>query len=305
MKLQYLKSSILEIPEDYNFYLTASAYNFSWFFNGKKLKIPLRYEKDCISIAIVEQIEDKKLKVDYYSTSRDVNIQELEDRLIYYLGINEDLSEFYNLCKNDPLLKEVPIGLHMRSCDPWTAFLIAISQQNASFRQGWYMLYRLYKYYGKQVLVGNEIVILLPKPEDLIRHGEKVLKDCGYGYRSSIVIEVAKKIIESKDQDTRRLLKGIKGIGPYTYGLSCVIAYRMYELPVIDRWVKGLYESIGIKDVDKYLKSAFGKWQGLVTWFLTIVLDAEPLSKAIERVKRNEIKPKMTGLTPLTIWKIW
>ncbi len=305
--------SILE-PEDpeYRLDLTGAAYSFSWQYDGKRAYVPLSLEeRDLACVAVCEQVEDRKIKVVYFlPPGSSVEKSCLEALVMKALALDEDLSAFYEICSGDPILRGVQYvrGLHLKSADAWTSFLIAVSQQNASFRQGWYMLYRLHKTLGRQVYLQDlgRVYILPPKPEDIVQAGEQQLRACGYGYRARIVLEVAKRIASAeKASDILNLLKNVKGVGPYTYGLTRVIARRDYSVPVIDRWVKGLYEHIGIKSVEKYFKETFKNYQGLATWFLTIILDAEPLSKAIERVSKGEIKPKFSGLTPLTMWRYW
>jgi len=303
VKLDFQRSlSVDIIYEPYNFELTASAYSFSWQFDGKVLKIPLRLSDDFV-IVKVRKVSERSLNLDIWSSTGSVRNDEVVEKICRILNLDEDLKEFYNICKSDVLLRKVPEGLRMRSCDSWYAFLIAISQQNTSFKMGWSMLYRLHKYLGKKVLTGNEIFILPPNPEEIIKFDEKSLRDVGYGYRSSIIVEVARKFVSVGD-DLRKVLVNIKGVGPYTRNLALLLAYRDYNNVIIDRWVKGLYETIlNVKDVENYLRRKWHRYVGLVTWYLTIVLDAEPLSKAIERARKGMLEPTFTGLTPLTLWK--
>lgn len=308
MKLVKKFESILEPVEPYyRLDLTGAAYSFSWQYDGKYVKVIV--SRDPVCVAVCKQI-NTKISVQYFiEEGKNIEKSILDEHLIHVLGLSEDLSEFYELCKKDPLLKlaDAIRGIHLRAADPWTAFLIAVSQQNASFKQGWSMLYRLYTSLGTRVYLQelSQTYILPPRPEDILKMGEKALQDCGYGYRARIILETAKRVVENPDKDFRQIIRNVKGVGPYTYGLTCVIAYRDYTQPVIDRWVRGLYEQVNIKNVEHYFKTYWKNYQGLVTWFLTILLDAEPLSRAIQRIKKGELKPKQTGLTPLTMWKHW
>ena len=302
MKLEKRFSLTLQLPEDYNFRLTAAAYSFSWVFDGSNLRIVLDREGESV-VCVREQ--ERALEVEVYSSRSDLLKDQVVEQLVDVLGLEEDLTDFYIRSTRDLILRDPPRGLHIRKCDPWFAFLIAVSQQNASFRQGWYMLYRLVKNFGKPIPIEGRIIYIPPSPKKVLELGENALKACGYGYRTRIVLDAARRFVELDTDDLHRTLRDVKGVGPYTYGLACALAYREYNHKVIDRWVKGLYETLGVKNVEKYYEEVWGPWKAYATWMLTIVLDAVPLSKAIERVKRGEVKPTMQGLTPLTMWRYW
>ncbi len=301
MRLSKRETLLIELPEDFNFKLTASAYSFSWMFDGSTLRLLI--ERD-VAVRIGET--DSKLQVTCYSRSSRLTKHEIAQYIVDVLGLEERLDDFYNRCARDLILRDPPRGLHMRKCDPWYASLVAVSQQNASFRQGWSMLYRLIKNFGETAHLEDDGAIYAPpSPEKLIRLGEQSLRACGYGYRARVILEIARRFLELGTDDLHKVLQGVRGVGPYTFGLACALSYREYYHPVIDRWVKGLYESLGVRDVYRYFEDVWGSWKALATWMLTIVLDAVPLRKAIERVKRGQTKPTMQGLTPLTMWMYW
>ncbi len=303
--MKFVRKCRFEIEKcvEYDFNLSAAAYSFSWNFDGKFLRIRLDIDDKFVVVRCYE--DGNKIIVDVYGRYEDsINRDLVIEKVVYSLGISEDLSKFYELCRGDPILKDVLIGLHMRSVDPWYATIIAVSQQNASFRQGWSMIYKLHVNYGSRIyLEDDKVFITIPDPKYIVERGESILRDCGYGYRSSIVVNIAKRFLEYGDYNLYKILKDVKGVGPYTYGLSLVLAYRDYSKPVIDRWVRGLYNFVGIKDVDNYFRNYWRDYQGLVTWFLTVMLDAEPLSRALERIRKGVLRPVMKGLTPLTMWR--
>jgi len=293
--------------EKFNFKLTASAYSFSWNFNGRLYRTIIRKSNIMIGI-IVQEREDRKMIAEVYSRENSLKKDEIEKEIRDHLGTDEDLEEFYKLCRSDPLLREVIEGLHVRRTDVWYASLIAVAQQNASFRQGWRMIWNLLVKYGDRVVLEgheNSPIICPPRPEFILERGEQVLKDSGYGYRSRTLIEIARTLVIEDENALRTSLRKIRGVGQYTYGLIMMLAYRDYSNPVIDRWVRGLYETVGVRNVEEYYRKHWGKYQALATWMLTVMLDALPLSKAIERVRKGELRPSYTGLTPLTLWRYY
>ncbi|HDI75548.1 MAG TPA: hypothetical protein ENF55_06290 [Thermoprotei archaeon] len=320
MKLRKLFYTTLSTPEILDFRKTAMIYSFSWIFDGKNLYLVVSYNP--VTIAKVSQI-DHELKVEAYSEQKTITKSELSEKIEITLGLNEKIEEFYEKIREDPLLRYVPTalrGARLRSVDLWTGIVTAICQQNASFKQGWTMLYNLYRKTGRTFRVENHDVLILPTPNQVLEIKPDTLKECKLGYRSQTLVEVA-KVLESGDleedplyQDpysAEKILKKIKGIGQYSARLTLVLSLREYALPPIDRWTTRLVqeayglESRSFKTVEKAIKTRWGKWAGLGVFFLTVVLDAVPLSKALLRLRKGELKPRADAkeLTPLTLWK--
>lgn len=296
-----------------NLYLTLSTYNFSFWFNGRRGVVVL--DEYVPVVAFVNT--DGSFEI--HSAKRDVPIGEYVDRLKRMLGINEDLGEFYNLSKNDPIL--MPFGRELvgwkpRSTSLWWGLVIGVCQQNASFRQGWRSLYNIMRFYGRRYETIHGKIVLPPTPEDILTK-PMLLRETGVGYRADTIVNIARWITRNKgiveklerlpSKDVERILKGIKGVGSYTARLSIILAYRKYDLPPIDRWLKRLIvEAYGVSEheAEKYWIKRWGKWSGLAAYASTISLDAEVLSIALKKLREGRIKPTMEGkMTPLSLWK--
>jgi len=292
------------VDKKFNFELTASAYSFSWNFDGKYYRTILENYQGYI-IGVRAWRDDRTVIAEIYSSSnisKDIAETYVED----HLGLNEDLDEFYILCRRDLLLRDAIEGIHVRKIDIWYASIIAVAQQNASFRQGWTMIWRLLSRYGNRYILDNgHIVITPPDVRKVIERGETMLRDSGFGYRSRTLLEIAKILLSYGEEHLKENLRNVRGVGPYTYGLIMMLAYRDYSNPVIDRWVRGLYSAVGIDNVDEYYRRHWGRYQALATWMLTLMLDAEPLSRALERVRKGLLRPLFSGLSPLTLWKYY
>jgi len=319
VELRKLFSVSLEKPRLFNFRLTSMIYSFNWIYNGKNLYLILDY-----NLPIVAKISEKEreLNATIYSLKNTVSQSEVVEKIEKVLGFDEKIEEFYNKIKEDPLLKYVPIklkGARLRSVDPWTGLVVAVCQQNASFKQGWRMLYNLYKKVGKILLVEDHYVIALPRPKELVKLDASLLAECKLGYRSQTLIEAAKFFLENSLEEklprespisAEKILKEIKGVGQYSARLTLVLSMRYYELPPIDRWTAKIAQeayklpSATIKTIESALKEKWGRWAGLGVFFLTVVLDAVPLSKALMRLKENNLKPSFSAkdLTPLNLW---
>jgi len=83
------------------------------------------------------------------------------------------------------------------------------------------------------------------------------------------------------------------------------LAFRKYDLPPIDRWLRKII-SIPLRDAEKIWRHKWDKWSGLAALATTIALDAKPLSKALERIKNKQLVPiDKDKPTPLNLWKFY
>jgi len=285
----------------YDWRATLATYSFGWQYDGSRGYIWLC--NHCI--ARIEPLDDYA-NVSIYCGLNDrcweQAIEELED----VLGIHEDLSEYIGLGKSDPLvggLLEVMPGLHLRRASIWYAFLVAVCQQNASFRQGWGMLHRLHLIVSDRLIIDDTVFLEPPKPANL---NEEVLREARLGYRASTVLGALQKQAHSLSCDSVDRLADIRGVGPYTLNLVRVLACRDYSALPLDRWLKQLAAeayNVELSSVSGELNKRFGRWVGLAAIHTTIAFDAEPLKRALERLKRGANKPGLVEPSPLTLWK--
>ena len=238
MKLSSISSKDVDVKvEDYNFKLTAPMYNFSWNYNGSSLLLILDYHRPIV--ACIRETERNKLRITLHSSTPITNSAKYFELAEEVLGVSEDLSEYYNLWRNDPLFSQaydVLRGIHVRLTPLWLGLLIGICQQNASFKQGWNMLALIHKILGRKVEVEYwGLTIIPPTPKDIIKTEPFKLKLCKLGYRSDTIINVAKAFNSDalSDEDAKRYsdkdLMKIKGIGSYTSRLALVLSARKYE----------------------------------------------------------------------------
>jgi len=300
--------------KEVDLYLTLAVYNFGFWFNGVNGFIVL----DDVEPIVAEVSISGEYTI--YSSPRKCS-NEYITKLEWSLGINEDLTLFHELGIKDPLLGEFIRkyrGWRPRSSSLWWALVIGVCQQNASFIQGWRMLYNIIKLYNRRVLVGRTEVLLPPTPSDVVNN-RVLLINAGTGYRANTIYNVAKIFVEKElDQEAmvkssstviEDKLKRIKGIGSYTARLSIILAFRKYDLPPIDRWLRKIISivyDVPLRDAEKIWRHKWGRWSGLAALATTIALDAKPLSKAIERIKNKQLVPiDENKPTPLNLWKFY
>jgi len=231
--------------------------------------------------------------------------EDLDVVLDQTLGVNEDLSCFHRLARKDPLLGDFASGYpgwRLRSTSLWWALVTGICQQNASFKQGWGILHKIVLMYGKKALLREDEVLIPPTPRDVLER-PSLLIEAGAGYRAKVIVDTARAVVEELESDVmnassasevERALRRIKGVGPYTARLAIVLALRMYELPPVDRWLKKIISLVyGIDEnyAESYWAQKWSGFAGLASVAATIALDAEPLTRALERVRHRKLLP--------------
>ncbi len=295
-------------------YTILSTYNFGFWFNGYRGYVVV---DEGIPV-VAEVYVDGRYRI-YSPENR--SCSECLERLSWILGLEEDLGDFHRRGSSDPLLGSFIrkySGWRLRTTSLWWALVTGICQQNASFRQGWRMLYNIIKLYGRRASIGDVDVLLPPTPRDILDN-KSLLVNAGTGYRGETIYRVAKAFTEGTiDQgsiaklSSKRIeeeLKRIKGVGSYTARLAMTLALRKYDLPPIDRWVARIVEEaygVSSKDAEGEWRRRWGRWGGLAVIALTITLDAKPLSKALERIRNKQLLPVENGEpTPLNLWRYY
>ncbi|MEM1609115.1 MAG: hypothetical protein QXG81_07585 [Ignisphaera sp.] len=165
-KLVYFDKLVFKKPKDFSFFLTASVYNFSFWFNGKRLLVPL---EDAI-IVLADLGSEIEARVYVSKNRRLEGVDGLGKIVEHVLGLVENLTEFYGIVAKDPLLSpslETLYGMHIRASQPWIASVIGVCQQNASFRQGWKMFYNFIRVFGKRVSVEGIETYVPPSPSNI------------------------------------------------------------------------------------------------------------------------------------------
>lgn len=169
------------------------------------------------------------------------------------LGINEDLSGFYELAERDKILSEFSReirGLRLFSAPTsWEALFCIILSQMTGFDQYKRMVYSVYSSYGR-----------FPSQGDVLRAPGK-LDSCGIGYRKKFVLGCAGKFSGS-------LEASLPGIGKYSeriYRLFALRDFSSYYDDVLIRRI--LRENYGGLSLEKFGKR-WGAYAGIAEVYL-------------------------------------
>ncbi|MEM0001989.1 MAG: hypothetical protein QXS24_06695 [Desulfurococcaceae archaeon] len=305
-KLKLCSNGVL--PSDkLNYRLIGSVYNLCYWFNDQKSYVFIPGKE--LTVAVLY------FNGEYEIYSENCDHDDAAKRFYFTIGMNEDLRDLFELASRDPLLgdfSKVYQTWRLRSTDLWWGLVTSICQQNTSFKQGWRMLHNIVRNYNKVIKVGEHEVIRPPRPDEVLQNPD-LLFVSGLGYRVKTMLNVAKAMVKNEvgdeyvfsisSLDAEGLLRSIKGVGPYTARLAIALSARKYDLPPMDNWLRKIISityGIDEKFAEEFWIEKWGKWSALTSIMVTITLDAEPLSKAIQRISRRELLPK-SDLSPTPI----
>jgi 3-methyladenine DNA glycosylase/8-oxoguanine DNA glycosylase len=186
------------------------------------------------------------------SSSTRETLDALSEKLKWCLGVDEDFSPFYELCRDDPvlslLLPEIR-GLRIFSApSDWETLVCILASQMTSFPQYKRMVYSLYNAYG-----------LFPSERDVLAR-PSLLRKCGLGYRAKFVHSSAKKFSGS--------VEGLPGVGPYSRNIFALFGRRdfsaVYDDVLIRRILKEKYSG---ESLDEF-SARWGEWAGVAEVYL-------------------------------------
>jgi len=198
------------------------------------------------------------------------------------LRVDEQLDEFYRLCKKEKHLRWVPkhrAGRILRSPTVFEDIVKMMFTTNCSWALTKIMTEHLTKKLGTKTAEG---IFSFPPAEVIAKKSEKWLrKEISCGYRAPYLLKLCKDISNKKiDVESFRnshlpteelywQLRSIKGIGHYAAGNILKLLGR-YDYLGIDSWVRTRFSEIhknGKKISDAAIEKhydRYGSWRGLI-----------------------------------------
>lgn len=293
----------ITVAEGYSLDDTGRVYSFWWMYSPGTVRLSI-----CRGTVVEAVQKGNTVSYRVYSFSGNNCWEDrLEERLSFILGLKEDYSSFHEKALVDPLASCIPRqlkGFRLRATSPWAALLTAVSQQNASFKHGWGMLYRLYTLAGRRLRGPGWVYIEPPEPHPRLY---EAARSSGYGYRAHTIAKLA-MLASRLGEDNPELVetaRSVRGVGSYTYNLSRLLALKDYNSLPLDRWLQRLAAeayNVDVREAGEEITRRFGGWRGLLALAATICFDAEVLSKALERLRRGENCAGLRSPSPIDLW---
>jgi 3-methyladenine DNA glycosylase/8-oxoguanine DNA glycosylase len=234
--------------KDFDFFKTFNSGLFYFFYED----IPVRriYFNNRI-IELVFRQEGGDLIIDSSDDLERNEIGTLKDRTSKCFGLNENLKDFYALCKKDKVLRDYLPKIKktriVSAFSDFEALVGAIVSQNNS-----------YKNYRKQMRKVYRKVNFVP-----INYKEKQIKNLHIGYKIAYIMDLSRNF-DKLD------IKDIKGIGDYSINLFNIFQKREYDSFYVDCLTeKIMRENYDISsDFEENSKKLWGKYRGLAEAYL-------------------------------------
>jgi 3-methyladenine DNA glycosylase/8-oxoguanine DNA glycosylase len=224
------------------------------------------------------------------------------------LGVNDDLTSFYTLAKNDPILKHVIgdlYGMHDTfSSSLFARATLAILLQMTSIKRSNQMMNCMITKYGQTAEFEGKRVQVWPTYKRVSRlTPNELARTCKLGYRAKLLVKLARVMTKNggptltdlkgltRDEAKRKLME-LPGIGDY----SADIINRPGGFP-IDVWSAAVFGKLFYGEEPEKSREAveivkregirrWGKWSWMA--FFYVVQDLENLSRKLNTTLRLE-----------------
>jgi DNA-3-methyladenine glycosylase II len=216
------------------------------------------------------------------------------------LKIEEDLSDFYKLSQNDPVLQNVVKDLYGMHTVAWPelfpALILAVTLQMAPMKRSDQMMDLLIANFGDSVSFDGKSMLYWPSQETIAESSVDELKaKAKLGYRAANLVAIAKALTTGfptmdelwmmDPQEAKKNLLTLRGIGEYSADL--VMPQMGFPLDV---WSAKIFSILfygknpqnpreAIPTLKKVAEERWGIWKGYA--FVYVLNDLEKLSQRV------------------------
>jgi len=213
----------------------------------------------------------------------------VEQKFSYIMNLDLDLAEFYQLCREDGVLAQVPqrgIGRLMRAESLYEDIFKSICGANVRWKQAVKMIHNIAQL--GDVAAGTDFHVF-PTAVQVLETGELFLKEKGrVGYRSGYLIDLAQRFangeadaaaVENGEMNADELKKyflSFKGIGKTTAHYLLALHGHFEEMSVDSLVIKYMSQRHfnGVAPSEKEVLQFYhhyGRWRYLAYWMEFII----------------------------------
>jgi 3-methyladenine DNA glycosylase/8-oxoguanine DNA glycosylase len=216
------------------------------------------------------------------------------------LRVEEDISEFYALARNDSVLHDVVKDLYGMRIVAWPelfpALILAVTLQMAPMKRSNQMMDLLTRNFGDRVSFDAKTVMHWPSPEKIASATADELKaKAKLGYRAENLVSIASalkagfptmdQLWEMTPEEAKKRLLSLRGIGDY----SAELVMPGMGFP-LDVWSAKIFHILFLKKepespreaipaVKRIAEEKWGRWRGYA--FVYILNDLPRISKRV------------------------
>lgn len=264
----------------------------SWCEGGSCLQLIERAGNEALRVSVTAppgRRRPAKLKVQLegLELSR-VEVKRLRELLCHVLALEQDLTEFHELCRTHPTLRVLPrlgAGRLIRSAALAENVIKVICATNVTWTQAVKSINRLAQL--GPALPHFVHLNAWPTPPEILKAGPDYLKGvCRLGYRTDFILAFCRELVEGRlceaevlaalqeDSTTPalRLLRAIRGVGPASAHALLSLMGRHDHLAIDSATVAHVActHTGGRKPSSKeieHIYAPYGRWRNLVYWF--------------------------------------
>jgi 3-methyladenine DNA glycosylase/8-oxoguanine DNA glycosylase len=216
-------------------------------------------------------------------------VEEASDLIAWRLGLDDDMSPFYALVSDDPVLTaSIEHNFGAKSKSSFTMFdgiIDVICAQNTAFRRLYAMQANLAAAFGDSYPTTARVYYASPTPQQLADAPLDAISACKVGYRDRYIKAIAEMVVGGFDierlkratrEDARRELMKLPGVGPYTADLGLIIGARRQDTLFLDTFIKQvlrqLYfrgEEVPDEALARFAEERWGSYRGYAWLYLT------------------------------------
>ncbi len=258
--------------------------------DGRELRYVTRLASGRVTELVIREAEggvEVSVGADGPLDVNEVEREQVDQQVTWMLGLDQDLSPFYAMARDEPKLAAVEAkaqGRILRSPTLFEDVVKTILTTNTSWAGTRRMVEKVVSRFGA-ALPTDPSRSAFPTPERLAASDEEELRaETGLGYRAPYVLALARAVasgaldLESLKKtseptaDLHKRLLAIKGVGQYAAAHLMVLLNR-YDFVPVDSWATRMVshewyggEPIGRDKVEAAFEQ-WGAWKGLAYWF--------------------------------------
>ncbi len=265
-----------------------------WCEGGRCFQIIEREKGRVYRVSVIEAARRKgkitlRITIEGDAVNRQL-VHRIRDNVRLMLGLDQDLSEFYAICREHPVLHVIPrigAGRALRSVSVAENIIKMLCATNVTWTQAVKMINRL----GQLGPPVRHFTNLngWPTPREILRAGKSYLTDvCRVGYRTDSILGFCRNVCEGRidpealtvlardddvsSDDILAQLRSIRGVGPTTAHYMLSFLGRHDRLAIDSSTITHVARTHtkGKRPTAKQIEriyAPFGQWKNKVWWY--------------------------------------
>lgn len=190
-----------------------------------------------------------------------------------YFDLDKNYKKLIAPQRADPFIEccsNFGAGLRILHQEPFETILSFILSANNNIKRIEKIIETFCREFGSPIPYQDKILFAFPTPEQLANISLKQLQPLHAGYRDAYILDAIQKlqnpqlimrIASEPTAQAKKLLCGIKGIGPKVCDCILLFAFRRYEVFPKDVWIKRVVNEIYAND---FKESDLGDYAGII-----------------------------------------